>query len=151
MPISRPKDKEHISGNRGRGQTEVNADTPLTPLEQRFVTNFIKTGDAVKSLKEAGYTGNPHHGSRLLSKPNIQAEINKVMDDLRKETRATAEEVMEYFTAVMRGEIKDQFGLDAPLGERTKAAQELAKRTIDIENKKAGYGDNTINVTLKWD
>lgn len=151
MPISRPKDDKHISGNRGRGSREVTAETPLTPIEQRFVTNFIKTGDAVKSIKEAGYTGNPHYGSRLLSKPHIQAEINKVMDDLKKETLATAEEVMEYFTAVMRGEVKDQFGLDAPLGERTKAAQELAKRTIDIENKKAGYGDNTINVTLNWD
>ncbi len=54
MPISRPKDKEHIRGNRGRGRSEITADTPLTPLEQRFVTNFIKTGDAVKSIKEAG-------------------------------------------------------------------------------------------------
>ena len=32
----------------------------------------------------------------------------------------------------MRGEVKDQFGLDAPLAERTKAAVELAKRKVDV-------------------
>ena len=39
---------------------------------------------------------------------------------------------MRYFTSVMRGEVKDQFGLDAPLAERTKAAVELAKRKVDV-------------------
>ena len=48
---------------------------------------------------------------------------------------ASAAEVMQYFTAVMRGEVKDQFGLDAPLAERTKAAVELAKRKVDVSQK----------------
>ena len=50
----------------------------------------------------------------------------------------------------MRGEIKDQFGLEAPLSERTRAAQEIAKRTIDIENKLNGKEDNEIRITLDW-
>ena len=58
---------------------------------------------------------------------------------------------MEYLTKVMRGELKDQFGLEASLSERTKAAQELAKRTIDIENKlktSNKTGDKEIKITL---
>lgn len=41
---------------------------------------------------------------------------------------ATAEDVLEYLTSVMRGEEKDQFGLDASLSDRTKAAELLGKR-----------------------
>lgn len=72
------------------------------------------------------------------------------MEEARKETQATANEVMEYFTKVMRGEEKDQFGLEAPLSERTKAAQELAKRTIDIENRASGKADERIEIKLDW-
>ena len=57
---------------------------------------------------------------------------------------------MEYFTSVMRGEVKDQFGLDAPLTERTNAAKELAKRTVDVDLRKQGLADNQITVTLNW-
>ena len=38
---------------------------------------------------------------------------------------------MQYLTSVMRGEVKDQFDLDAPLSERTRCAQELLKRNMD--------------------
>lgn len=41
---------------------------------------------------------------------------------------------MEYLTAVMRGEKKDQFDLDPSLSERTRAASELAKR-LDVRAK----------------
>ena len=57
---------------------------------------------------------------------------------------------MEYFTRVMNGEEKDQFGLDAPLSERTRAAQELAKRTIDLDNRMQGKADNVIQIKLDW-
>lgn len=58
---------------------------------------------------------------------------------------ASAAEIMQYFTSVMRGEISDQFGLDAPLAERTKAAVELAKRKIDIEKDNQGGGVVIVN------
>ena len=50
----------------------------------------------------------------------------------------------------MRGEEKDQFGLDAPLAERTRAAQELAKRIIDTVND-ADVAVPEIKVTLNWE
>ena len=55
----------------------------------------------------------------------------------------------------MRGNVKDQFQLDAPLAERTRAAQELAKRIIDPEIKtkqaKQIFADNSLNVNIVWD
>ena len=86
----------------------------------------------------------------LKAQPNIKAEINKAMEGLKNDTIATAQEVMGYFTAVMRGQVKDQFGLEAPLSERTKAAQEIAKRTVDIENRNDGKADQLIAIKLDW-
>ena len=72
------------------------------------------------------------------------------MDQLKKETIADADEIMQYFTKVMRGQEKDQFGLDAPLSERTNAAKELAKRLIDA-TQDVDVAVPEIKVTLNWD
>ena len=128
---------------------------PLTPAEQRFLIHYIKTGNVVEAVKRAGFERNTQQscaslGRALLEKPNIKAEIKKIMRKLEKESMATAQEVMEYFTAVMRGEVPDQFGLDASLADRTKAAQELAKRTIDVENREKGKADSVVEIKLNW-
>ena len=41
---------------------------------------------------------------------------------------ADANEVLEFFTNVMRGNVKDQFGLDSSLSDRLNAGKELMKR-----------------------
>lgn len=120
---------------------------PLTPTEERFVEAYIKTGNIKYATQQSGYQGN---GTTLLQKPNVQKRIKKIMRQLEKQTMASAQEVMEYFTAVMRGELKDQFGLDASLSDRTKAAQELAKRTVDIENREKGKADSLVEIKLNW-
>lgn len=120
---------------------------PLTPAEERFVEAYIRTGSVPAATKASGYPGS---GYTLLAKPNVQKRIKKVMRQLEKQTMATAQEVMEFFTAVMRGELQDQFGLDASLADRTKAAQELAKRTVDIENREKGKADSLVEIKLNW-
>lgn len=132
--------------------------TPLSVAEQKFLDNYIKFGNLTEAvaqtpeLQPEGRTRNnlSQIGLNIINKPNVRAEYERILNEAKKETMATAQEVMEYFTAVMRGEVKDQFGLDAALAERTKAAQELAKRTIDIENRKAGNADQTIAIKLDW-
>ncbi len=120
---------------------------PLTPAEERFVEAYIKTGNITYAAKQSGYQGD---AKALIWKPNVQKRIKKIMRQLEKQTMATAQEVMEYFTAVMRGELQDQFGLDASLADRTKAAQELAKRTVDIENREKGKADSLVEFKLNW-
>ena len=69
---------------------------------------------------------------------------------LRDASIADADEIMRYFTSVMRGEIKDQFNLDAPLAERSAAARELAKRVIDyvqLSNEPVPE----LKITLNWE
>lgn len=124
----------------------------LSPLEAKFIDEYLISGNGSGSVKKAGYKCKvpARHAQTLLNKPYINAEIRYRLDRLKTDAIADAKEVMEYLTKVMRGEVKDQFGLDAPLSERTKAAQELAKRTIDLETKVNAVAnkDNSITVTL---
>ena len=122
----------------------------LTPKEAKFLNEYLITGNGAESVRRAGYKNKTpaRHAQTLLNTPYIISEINYRLDRLKTDAIADAKEVMEYLTKVMRGEVKDQFGLDAPLSERTKAAQELAKRTIDIENRIKPGADGNITVTL---
>ena len=152
----KPRPKPLQAPGRGSGCGSITEDTPLTALEQKFVTNYIKCGVAIQALKDTGLqldddVSYRNTAYRMLNQVNIKREINRVItEELKPETVATAQEVMSYFTAVMRGEVKDQFGLEAPLSERTRAAQELAKRTIDIQNREKGTPDQKIEISLDW-
>lgn len=117
---------------------------PLSVKEEKFISLFIVKGDIFQALRESGLTM-----SDIASKDYLIDEIRWRLEDLRKETIADADEILQYFTRVMRGEVKDQFGLDAPLSERTAAAKELAKRVIDVE-KDAEAVVPEIKVTLNW-
>ena len=48
---------------------------------------------------------------------------------------ATADEVMRFYSSVMRGEVKDQFGLEAQLSDRLAAGKELMKRFSAVDDK----------------
>lgn len=115
---------------------------PITPKEDRFVQYYIELGEPGPAAEKAGYAVREHiknknlqwrkKGEKLLTLDYINEEIAYRAQKFRDEHIATPDEIMQYLTAVMRGEVKDQFGLDAPLGERTNAAKELAKRVIDM-------------------
>lgn len=108
----------------------------LSLKQKRFCEYYVQTGNATESAKRAGYSEKTAYrtGADNLKKPQISAYIQELSKADDEKRIADAREILEYFTAVMRGEVNDQFGLDAPLQERTKAATELAKRVIDTKN-----------------
>jgi phage terminase small subunit len=118
---------------------------PLSAKESKFIDFFILYGDVKKALRESGLTMN-----KISGKEYITDEITYRLDIMKKETIADADEIMQYFTKVMRGEEKDQFGLDAPLSERTNAARELARRIVDVTND-VDTSVPEIKVTLNWE
>ena len=56
---------------------------------------------------------------------------------------------MEFFTKVMKGEIKDAFDLPPSLQDRINAAKELAKRTIDVSGTVEEYEKDNFIDALK--
>lgn len=120
---------------------------PLSVKESKFISLFVANGNLNKSLSEAGITMRS-----IAGKDYISDEIKWRLEQLKNQTIADSTEILQYFTAVMRGEKKDQFGLDAPLSERTRAAQELARRVIDVPSaEELNAAAPTIKVTLHWD
>ena len=56
---------------------------------------------------------------------------------------ADGDEVLQFLTATMRGEVKDQFGLDAQLKDRLAAAKEL-QRILDVAKPAEQSGSQTL-------
>lgn len=121
-------------------QKEKELKKQLNKKQLDFVLEYLKTNNITKSAIKAGYSKKTAavQGSRLLTNVKIASYVEAVNERMESDKIADIQEVMEYFTAVMRGEKKDQFDLDPTLSDRTKAASELAKR-LDIREK-------TINV-----
>lgn len=109
----------------------------LTEKERIFADEYIKTTNATQSAIKAGYAEKSasSKGSQLLRKVKVRQYIDEVMESRSKNTIATADEVLEYLTSVVRGEEKDAFGLDVSIADRTKAAELLGKRYMLFADK----------------
>lgn len=113
------------------------ADEKLTPKQRRFCEEYLKSANASEAAKKAGYSLKtaPFIGAENLKKPQISAYIKRRMGEQEAALVADANEVLQFYSAVMRGEVKDQFGMDASLSDRLKAADSLAKRLAAAELK----------------
>ena len=103
------------------------------PLKQRqidFCEHYIRTGNATEAAKLAGYSEKTAYsiGSENLKKPEISEYIARRVEEENAARIASADEVMRFFTSVMRGEEKDAFGLDPSLDTRLNAGKEIMKR-----------------------
>ena len=104
-----------------------------TPKQKAFADEFLKCGNQTEAAKRAGYSEKTARqaGAENMKKPVVIEYIQKRQKEIEDARIADVAEVMRYLTSVMRGEVKDQFDLDAPLSERTRCAQELLKRNMD--------------------
>ena len=109
----------------------------LTQKQKRFCEEYIKTANASASAVAAGYSKKTAGaiGAENLKKPQIAVYIKKRIDEQDAALVADSNEILKFYTAVMRGEVKDQFGLDSSLTDRLKAADSLAKRLAAAELK----------------
>ena len=108
----------------------------LTPKQKAFADYYIECGNSTEAARKAGYSAKASRfiGSENLTKPNISAYIAEHMQAQNEARVASADEVLQFFSSVMRGEVKDQFGLDAALSDRLNAGKELMKRYAAADN-----------------
>lgn len=116
----------------------------LTEKQKRFIDYYIEYADAKKAAIEAGYSKKTAKqiGSENRSKLDYFIKIR--LKERENSRIASQDEVLRYLTKVMRGEEKDQFGLDAPLQERTRCAELLGKRYGTFIEKKEVTGNCTV-------
>lgn len=118
----------------------------LTRKQQSFADEYIITGNAYKSAVNAGYSHNYAKGNvvKLLENVSVKSYIDARLEELKKETIAEQDEILQYLTSVMRGKEQDEELMVVPTGDfmseverhekradivaRTKAAELLGKR-----------------------
>lgn len=111
-------------------QNEQSKMPALTEKQKSFCEYYLENPNATDAAIRAGYAKNTAYsiGAENLRKPQIQQYIAEVMKSLQKARIAGADEVLQYLTGVMRGEVKDQDGKEASIQDRNKAAELLGKR-----------------------
>ncbi|MCJ0953562.1 MULTISPECIES: terminase small subunit [Mammaliicoccus] len=118
----------------------------LTRKQQLFADEYIRTGNAYQSAVSAGYSHNYAKGNivKLLENVSVKSYIDARLEELKKESIAEQDEILQYLTSVMRGKVKDEELMLVPTGDfmseverhekradivaRTKAAELLGKR-----------------------
>lgn len=141
-----------VNNNSKQNKKKKPVNSTLTEKQKLFCREYAKTGNGKQSAIKAGYTerSSESTSSTLLRNPKVIQEISRLSEKAEKKSIMDAQEVMELFSAIARGEVKDQFGLDASLADRLKAMNELAKRTVDIDNRLKGTPDNVVQIKVNW-
>lgn len=108
----------------------VVSDIKLKPKELVFAEEWLKTTNATQSAIKAGYSARTAYsaGNRLLKKVDVKQYIDERLAEMKESSIADTNEVMQFLSSTMRGDIPDQFGLDPALNDRIKAAELLGKR-----------------------
>ena len=119
----------------------------LTPKQKAFADAFILCGNATEAARRAGYSTKTARiiASENLSKPNVSKYIADRINDLTRQRVADADEIMRFFTAVMRNEERDTFGIEASLSDRMAAGRELLKRHAVVD---ATTGQNPVTIII---
>lgn len=128
----------------------------LTQKQQRFVDEYIISGNATQAAIKAGYSKRTARkiGQENLTKPDIKTEIARRNAEIQSEKTADMTEVMEYLTSVMRGEQTESVatakgvfsGVEVSAKDRIKAAELIGKRNGAWTDKKELSGDISIDI-----
>lgn len=128
----------------------------LTAQKINFAEAYIRLGGkghGTEAAIEAGYSEKSAHAQacRLLKDAEVLAYIRGRLRAMRADVIAQTDEVMEFFSKVMRGEVKDQFDLDAQLADRIKAGVELMKRYTCIEERESRDSSRTTGAVIRFE
>ncbi|MCG0638908.1 terminase small subunit [Lactiplantibacillus plantarum] len=116
----------------------------LTPKQQRFADEYIKSGNAYQAAIEAGYSRNyaKAQSSKLLENVGIKSYIDERMAKIASKRIMDATEAVELLTSIARGETKETVYIgtadvvyekhkEADLKTRISATKEILKRYPD--------------------
>lgn len=140
----------------------------LTLKQKKFADEYIISGNAYKSAIEAGYSKSYAKGNvvKLLENVSVKAYIDERLKELDDKAIAKQEEVLQYLTAVMRGQSRSAVVVIEGLGEglsearlinktpdekdRIKAAELLGKRYGAFTEKVDISGDMSLSIEVDY-
>ena len=130
----------------------------MNEKQKRFCDEYLIDCNATQAAIRAGYSPKTAYaiGEQNLKKLELKAYINEQLEQLHNKKTADAQEVLEYLTAVMRGEHTEQVlrlagngvqeisDINVSAKDRIKAAEMLAKRYGLLVDKVSLQDDSEI-------
>ena len=102
----------------------------MTERQKRFAEFYLETGNARQSAIRAGYSAG--YAEHVKRQRGVKEYLEMRIDGMDRKRIASADEVLQFLTAVMRGDDKDEKGATL----RMKAAEMISRR---LGYEEAGY------------
>lgn len=102
----------------------------MTERQKRFAEFYLETGNARQSAIRAGYSAG--YAEHVKRQRGVKEYLDMRIDGMDRKRIASADEVLQFLTAVMRGDEKDEKGATL----RMKAAEMISRR---LGYEEAGY------------
>lgn len=118
------------------------SESNLTKKQELFAHEYIQDLNATRAYKEVYKSCKSDkvagvNSSRLLGNARVQAYIKGLIDGVKSEKIADAEEVMEYLTKVLRGESQSEIVVVEGTGDGCSSARRMNKAPDEKERTKA--------------
>ena len=133
---------------------------PLTPRQLRFIDAYIRLGDATKAAREAGYSRKyiDTNARKILENTRVFEEYQRRLQALQKAQIASEDEILQFHTGIMRGEVKEEIinpvtgrheELPAGLNIRQRSADALLKHMQHVPGSLLTDEQKLKNAKLK--
>ena len=147
-----------IGGRRLLCQEVSSITQKLTLKQQRFVDEYIISGNATQSAIKAGYSKKyaNTNANKLLQNTTIKSAIDKRNAEIQSEKTMDMKEVMERLTAIGRGETSEQqlsnkgevVEVETKTSDRIRAMELIGKRYGAWLDKKEVNGNLDIDIGM---
>lgn len=128
----------------------------LTERQKAFADYYIELGNATKAARKAGYSAKyiNTNANKLLQNTTIKKYMGERLKEVDSKRIARVEEVLEYYTSVMRGETLSEIVVVEGIGDGCSKARKIQKKPDEKEKLRAAellgkrYGifkEDTIN------
>ena len=147
-----------IGGRRFLYQEVSSITQKLTLKQQRFIDEYIISGNATQSAIKAGYSKKyaNTNANKLLQNTTIKSAIDKRNAEIQSEKTMDMKEVMERLTAIGRGETSEQqlsnkgevVEVETKTSDRIRAMELIGKRYGAWLDKKEVNGNLDIDIGM---
>lgn len=130
----------------------------MTARQKRFCEEFIKTGNATQSAKDAGYSEKTAYstGQRMLKNVEVQSYIHSLQDEIKNNNILDAIQMQEVLTSIILKESEEEVIVVEGCGDgvseavtKTKTASNQDRiRAIQLLARMQGALDNTATVNV---
>ncbi len=126
----------------------------MNAKQKRFAEEYLIDLNATQAAIRAGYSSKNAdvQGARLLGNVSISAYIREQLDIMHNRRTADIQEIMEYLTAVMRGEMTETVlklsgdGVQTPVEVSVSAKERI--RAAELLGKRFGLFSDKVDLAL---